>query len=163
MIKVKVPLKRSTIASKGVKKRKVTTPLSKAKKTLWGLVRLLVFKTYGTDCYTCEAKDLVGKNLQGGHVPWPKATLSAECAHDIRFIRAQCMSCNIHKGGMGAEAIERMKRSGIDTDALKLYNRQTTGKKYDILFYERRIAEVTALLEGNNYPEPHPQPSSMSR
>ena len=145
-IGAKVPLKRVKLPQEGVKKRKVHTELYRAKKELWELTRQLVFKTFGNDCYTCSAKNLIGVNCQGGHVPWPGSILSAKCKHDIRYLRAQCYLCNIHHGGMGAVALERMQREGINTEELWEINRKSIGQSYGLSWYKDQIAKTTALL-----------------
>jgi hypothetical protein len=83
-------------------------PISKIQKLLWAECRRVADILYKNDCYTCPAKNLQGSNKQLGHVPWPKSVLSAFAKYDMRFLRWQCMRCNIHGGGMGAEAYEKM-------------------------------------------------------
>ena len=85
-------------------------PISKIQKLIWIECKRIVDKQFGTNCYTCPAKNLIGKNKQLGHVPWAKATLGAYLKYDIRLLRNQCMRCNIHFGGQGAEAYKRMLR-----------------------------------------------------
>jgi hypothetical protein len=59
------------------------------------------------DCYTCGAKNLQGSNKQLGHM-WSKASLGAFLKYDLRILKWQCMRCNIHGGGMGADFYARM-------------------------------------------------------
>lgn len=87
---------------------KSKSPLRKLEDELWLECRRIVAEQYGTDCFTCEAKNLQGSNKQLGHVPWPKATLGAYLKYDIRCLRYQCFRCNIHLGGQGAIAYSRM-------------------------------------------------------
>ena len=70
-------------------------------KELWHLCRIITFKRYGTDCFTCPQKNLQGANLQCGHA-YPKGALGASMKYDLRILRPQCFICNIHHGGMGA-------------------------------------------------------------
>jgi len=96
-------------------RRKSKSDLRKLEDAIWKECKRIVREQFGNkdgtvDCYTCPARNLVGANCQLGHVPWPKATLGAYLKYDIRCLRYQCFSCNIHRGGMGAEAYKRMLR-----------------------------------------------------
>lgn len=62
------------------------------------------------DCYTCGAINLQGSNRQLGHVPWPKATLSAFLKYDFRLLRWQCFRCNINFSGLGGVAYPKMEK-----------------------------------------------------
>lgn len=120
-------------------------------KNLWEVTRLLCFELYGRDCYTCQQRNLVGVNCQGGHVPWPDSILSAECAYDyVNYIRPQCYDCNMNKGGMGAIALDRMKREGVDVDALWQSNLETKGQKYGRDWYVNETLTRRLLLK-NKY------------
>ena len=107
-------------------------PISKIQREIWKLVKPIVIKLYGNNCYTCPAKNLVGANCQLGHVPWPKSTLGAYLKYDLRCLRIQCFACNIHRGGMGAEAYKRMLKEEGKAYMDKLEkDRQITVKAYD--------------------------------
>lgn len=82
-------------------KRKSKSPLKKLEDKIWALCRLITFKRYGNTCYTCGAKNLIGRNLQCGHL-FPKASLGAFLKYDLRVLRPQCFHCNINLGGNGA-------------------------------------------------------------
>jgi len=86
--------------------------LKKIQDELWQHCRRLVYNRDNVDglidCYTCSAKNIEGSNRQLGHVPWPKSVLSAFLKYDLRCLKYQCYSCNINKGGMGAEAYKRL-------------------------------------------------------
>ena len=106
--------------------------ISKIQRELWVHCKRLVDKNYGTNCYTCSAKNLEGRNKQLGHVPWPKSTLGANLKYDLRVLRNQCFSCNINKGGMGAEAYKKMLREEGQAYMDKLEReRQQTVKAMD--------------------------------
>ncbi len=128
------------------KKKAKAVTITKLKKHLHALQKQIVIKKFGTDCYTCNSKNLQVVNCQLGHVPWPRSILSAECAFSWEFTRIQCFSCNINRGGMGAEALERMKREGIDTDAMRRYNQMTKGQSYGKFWVENKIKEYESLL-----------------
>ncbi len=131
--------------------------LTTLKTKLWALVRVEVFKLYGTNCFTCPATKLVGSNLQCGHVPWPKSILPAKCAFDVRFLRPQCYNCNINRGGMGAEAFTKMLLENPDRLALMEVDRHILGKA-DAQFYLDEIAkyEIPNL-------QTLPQPTTKTR
>jgi len=97
-------MKRSKLNKKG------KSSLSKIQRDLWQECRRVAHIFYKNDCYTCPAKNLQGSNCQLGHVPWPKSILGANLKYDMRVLRFQCMRCNIHQGGMGAEAYKKMLR-----------------------------------------------------
>ena len=155
------PIKRSQRAKigSGRKKRK-KSPLTLAKDKLWAVTRLLVFATYGRDCYTCPQKNLTGHNLQCGHVPWPSADLSVTCRYDIRFLRPQCYNCNMNKGGMGAVALERMKSEGVNTYELRRISETTKGQPQPISFFQEKTQEhrlqlknITSAISQAAYPQ----------
>lgn len=110
-------------------KKQSKQPISKIQRDIWKIVKPIVIKLYGNNCYTCPAKNLQGVNCQLGHVPYPKSILGAYLKYDIRCLRIQCYSCNINKGGMGAEAYKRMLREEgkaymdkLEEDRRKLVN-----------------------------------------
>lgn len=140
---VKRTFKRSK-PKKATKGRKVS--ITSLKKKLWAVTRLLVFKTYGTDCYTCDRKGLTGSNLQGGHVPWASSELSVTCRYDILYIRPQCYHCNINLSGRGATALLKMQSQGIDTAAMWALNLETKGRVQPAEFFEEKINHYKSLL-----------------
>lgn len=86
--------------------------ISKIQRKLWELCRQVAFKRFSKDdkvnCYTCGAKDIQGQNRQLGHL-WSKASLGAFLKYDMRVLRWQCYSCNINRGGMGADFRRNME------------------------------------------------------
>lgn len=88
-------------------RRKSKSPQKKLEDLIWQECRRITFEQYGTDCYTCKQKNLVGRNLHCGHM-WPKASLGASLKYDIRILRPQCYSCNINLGGQGAIFYKKM-------------------------------------------------------
>lgn len=111
-------------------------PISKIQRDIWQECRRIANDIYskadGTvDCYTCGAKDLQGSNKQLGHL-WSKATLSAYLKYDMRVLRWQCMRCNCHGGGMGADYYARMLKENGKAFMNKLeQDRQRSVKAYD--------------------------------
>jgi Zn-finger protein len=126
---------------KRTKLKKVSKkPISKIQRDLWVECKRIASFLYKKDCYTCPAKNLVGKNCQLGHVPYPKSTLGANLKYDMRVLRWQCMRCNIHGGGQGAEAYKRMLKEEGKAYMDKLEaDRQKTVKAYD--FYTQLLEE----------------------
>ena len=114
-------------------------PISKIQKLLWVECRRIADKLYPNDCFTCPAKNLQGSNKQLGHVPWPKSVLGASTKYDMRFLRWQCMRCNMHGGGMGATAYARMlNESPLDLESMEKDRHQLV-KAYD--FYINLLQE----------------------
>lgn len=134
------PMKRSKL--KKVSKK----PISKIQRELWQECRRVASLWYKKDCYTCSAKNLIGSNCQLGHVPFPKSVLGANLKYDMRVLRWQCMRCNVHMGGMGAEAYKKMLREEGQAYMDKLEKeRQESVKAYDwytnLLEYYKGINE----------------------
>lgn len=138
--KLTKPLKRTKLAKKG------KTSISKLQRELWQECRRVANIIYKPDCYTCPAKNLTGSNKQLGHVPYPKSTLGANLKYDMKVLRWQCMRCNIHGGGMGAEAYKKMLREEGKAYMEELEKkRQETVKAYEtyleLLEYYKGITE----------------------
>lgn len=119
-------------------KKKSKSDIRKIQDELWQECRRIIREQYGNDCYTCRKKNLQGSDCQLGHM-WAKASLGAYLKYDIRLLRFQCMVCNCHRGGMGADFYKRMLKE--------------EGKAYmDKLEQDRNITvkaidHYTALLE----------------
>lgn len=106
-------------------------PISKIQRKLWELCKQITRATYPHICYTCGATGLTGSNLQTGHMI-AKASLGAYLKYDLRILRNQCMRCNIHQGGRGADFIENMRKiEGNKYVNQILKDRSITIKAYD--------------------------------
>ena len=112
-------------------RKKSKASIRKIQDILWTLCRQLTFAKYGNTCYTCGARRLEGSNLQCGHMI-PKASCGANLKYDLRNLRPQCMRCNIHLGGNGAEFYRKMMLE-VGPTALNeiLIDKQKTVKAYD--------------------------------
>lgn len=121
--------------------------LRSLKKKLEASQKALVIKKYGRDCFTCPQKNLKKSNCQLGHVPWPRSILSTECKYDIHFTRIQCFRCNIHLGGNGAIALQRMRDEGIDVDAMRALNEATKGKKVPNIWFQEKLADYDMQIK----------------
>ena len=127
-------------------KKKSKQPISGLKRKLELLCKLIMRKQYPNVCYTCGQTGLIGSNWQTGHVPWPKSVLGAYLKYDLRVIRPQCWLCNIHHGGMGAEAyIKMLEEIGEEKMAQLQKDRQVTVKAYD--HYMKLISEYEDILK----------------
>jgi hypothetical protein len=122
----RTPLKRKTKICKTGKQ-----PISKIQKLLWAECKRIIRARYPNVCYTCGATGLSGRNWHTGHL-WAKASLGAYLKYDIRVLRPQCMVCNNHHGGMGADFYKKMlveigknKMSELEND------RNVSVKAYD--------------------------------
>lgn len=137
----KFPFEGKPSSLKKTQLRKVAkTPVSKLKKKLWQLCREIAFNLYGSDCYTCSAVSLVGSNRHLGHFI-ASSVCSAELRYSLDNLRPQCYRCNIHLSGNWLAYESHLKADGYDVEALKQRNRDTTGRQYDRLWYESKIAE----------------------
>jgi len=88
-------------------KKESKQKISVIQREIWELCKQIIRLTYGNVCYTCGAVGLVGSNWHTGHL-WAKASLGAFLKYDLRVLRPQCYSCNINKGGMGADFYRKM-------------------------------------------------------
>ena len=79
----------------------------KVQDALWKECRRIILSKYDNTCYTCGATNLCGSNCQVGHFI-PSGACGALLRYDLRNLRIQCMRCNIHLGGNGAEYYRRM-------------------------------------------------------
>jgi hypothetical protein len=124
-------------------KRIARTNQKKTETELWKECRRIVFEQYGTDCYTCGARNLQGRNLQCGHM-WAKASVGAYLKYDIRILRPQCARCNLFLGGQGAIFYKRMlKEEGKEYMARLELDRQVTVKASD--YYTKLLAEYKTI------------------
>lgn len=140
-------LKRKTALKRGTKRlaKSRQDSVGKLKKELWLLCRAIIIGKYGSDCYTCPALNLTGSNRHVGHFI-SSSVCSAELRYDLDNLRPQCYACNIHRSGNWPSYEAHLRADGIDVEALKQRNRDTIGRKYDILFYRAKIGEYELLL-----------------
>lgn len=131
--------------------KKSKQPISVIQRKLWQECRRVAFLIYKdkndqVHCFTCQARNLQKFNRQLGHVPYPKSVLGANLKYDMKVLRWQCFACNIHKGGMGAEAYKRMLREEGKAYMEELeQKRNETVKAYshyeELLEYYKSITE----------------------
>ena len=144
-LKRKTPLRAKSPMNRGSRvKKQSAMPISKLQRLLWAECKRIVRARYKRRCYTCDSVVRKKRDCQTGHVPWPKAVLGAYLKYDLRCLRIQCFSCNIHRGGMGAEAYKRMLAE-IGHEAMEKLeqDRRVTVKASD--HYARLLAEYRAL------------------
>ena len=120
--------------------------ISKLQRELWEHCKRVTRKKYGNVCYTCGATGLESSNWHTGHF-LTKSTCSALMKYDLDNLRPQCYRCNIHLSGNWVAFEEHLKRDkGEDFPAeLKRRNQETSGAKYDELFYQSKIDEYKLL------------------
>lgn len=119
--------------------------ISVLQRKLWALCRLITFKRHGNTCYTCGAKNLVGVNLQCGHL-FPKASLGAYLKYDLRVLAPQCFRCNINLGGNGAIFyVNKVNEIGVKAMKELVKDRQITVKAYD--HYLKLIDEYENIIQ----------------
>jgi len=156
-IKEKQAVKRATRSPKlprkalktsvGRKPRKKTSNLAKLKKQLWQLCREITIKRDGSDCYTCPSQNLSGSSRHLGHFI-SSSICSTELRYDLKNLRIQCYSCNIHKSGNWLAYENRLIRENGENYVveLKQRNEQTKGTMYRDEFYTKKIAEYQGIL-----------------
>lgn len=149
----KTPLKRKTgfkakHATKRLKlpqKRRKVPSVRLLKKKLWNECKRIIRAKYGNTCYTCGAQPLEKSNFQTGHFI-PSSVCSVEMRYSLDNLRPQCFRCNINLSGNWLAYEEHLIKDGINPEILKQRNRNTTGKQYDFLWYENKIAEYKQIL-----------------
>lgn len=125
-------------------KKQSKQKISVIQRAIWDLCKKLIRTKYGNVCYTCGATGLSGKNWHTGHM-LAKGSLGAYLKYDLRLLRPQCMMCNIHHGGMGAEFIEKMRRVEGNMYVNKiLRDKNVSVKAYD--HYVKILNEYQTLL-----------------
>lgn len=83
-------------------KKKSKTPLAKAKAKLWKTLKELIEIRDGDTCISCGATGLKGHNKHGGHFI-PSSSCGGFLRYDLRNVHIQCATCNLFRGGAGAE------------------------------------------------------------
>lgn len=126
-------------------RRKSKSKTKKYQDRLWELCKQIIRAKYPHNCYTCGATGLLGSNLHTGHL-WAKASLSTHLKYDLRVLRPQCFSCNVHKGGMGADYIDNMRRIEGDKYVDQLQEERKLLIKADDQWYENKIREYEKIL-----------------
>ena len=125
-------------------KKKAQPTASQLKKQLWQLCRAIIISEYGSDCYTCPARALLGSNRHVSHFI-SSSICSAELRYALENLRPQCYACNIHRSGNWPAYEAHLRADGIDVEALKQRNRDTQGMRADSLWYLRKIEEYAEL------------------
>ena len=117
--------------------------ISLIQRKIWQECRRIIKNKYGTDCYTCPAKNLIGSNCQLGHL-YPKACLGAFLKYDLRVLRFQCFRCNINLGGNGAVYYQKIleKEGQQYLDQIEK-DKQIIVKAYD--HYQKTLEEYKQL------------------
>lgn len=114
------------------------------KNKIWKLCRELTRKKYGMDCYTCERKNLEGKDCHTGHfIPSSSGLI---LRYDLRNLRPQCYNCNINLGGNGAEFYRRM----VEREGQEYVNNLFKLKElvvFDKSFLENKLLELSGMRE----------------
>lgn len=126
-------------------RRKSKSETTKLQDKLWELCKQINRKEQPNVCYTCGAVSLEGSNWQTGHM-WAKASLSNHLKYDMRVLRSQCMRCNCHMGGMGADFYKNMIKE-IGQEAMdELEKERWITIKADKQWYLDKIEEYQQRL-----------------
>ena len=124
-------MKRSWLKRKTKLRKQSKQKISLLQRKIWAECKRIIRARYPNTCYTCGAKNLEGKNWQTGHL-LAKASVGAYLKYDLRLLRPQCLKCNIHHGGRGAEFIEYMRAEEGNAYVNKiLKDKNITVKAYD--------------------------------
>jgi len=153
----KTPLKRGTkqMARSGfkrkptTKKRRVKSPLQKAKIALWEhckrITRARCVQHDGTwICYSCGSLITEPRSAHTGHFI-PSSTSSVHMRYHLDNLRVQCYDCNINKNGHWTAFEAHLILDGIDPDELKKLNEETKGESYREDWYLAKIQEYEQM------------------
>lgn len=139
--------KRPLGAAKKKKTRKVPTlKITTLKKKLWEECKRITRERHGNVCYTCYKQGLSGGNWQTGHYI-PSSVCSVELRYDLGNLRPQCYHCNINLSGNWIEYENHLRSEMGENypEYLKQRNEATKGQMFDILWYEKKLAEYRIL------------------
>lgn len=160
MQKVKISkenrINNSDSKEKVIKKRKKRTEFQKINDRVWELCRDIKKITEENNCYTCDAKNLIGANCQLGHGK-ANGSLSIKYKYDLRNLHWQCFNCNRNLGGMSDIFIAKMER---DRDGLaflretcyqengywKLKQNETIPGMDFLIDYEKKLLKIKESL-----------------
>lgn len=119
--------------------------LAKWKKEFWKVFTEYIKKRDKWICITCGRKGS-GSGMHGGHfIPRSVGGLSLFFHEDN--VHAQCMDCNINKGGYGAEYVPRLIEKIGEDRVNALYVLRDTGyRKYSKQEYCDEIERYKLLI-----------------
>jgi hypothetical protein len=148
----KQPTRAKKPRSKPVKrKRRVKTPLQKAKDTLWEHCKRIVRARYVDDigtwnCYSCGSYIPEPRKAQTGHFI-ASSICSVHLRYSLENLRIQCYNCNINKSGNWIGYEKHLKADGIDVEAIKQLNEDTKNESYRLDWYEAKIKEYETKIK----------------
>ena len=134
-------------------KKQSKQPISKLQRKLWEVCRKIALiraqnRSGHVFCFTCDSGPLSGSNMQLGHFI-PKSVCGAYLKYDLRNLRFQCMRCNIHGGGMGAEFYRRL----VETEGKAYVDQLFQDKNKIVKAYDHFLStliQYESILNSNN-------------
>lgn len=117
-------------------------------KLIWQECRRLKQKEFN-GCYTCGKTTMTGSDKQLGHMI-PKKICPSSIKYDLRYLRWQCMWCNLKLGGNGALFTERMINELGYKEVKKMFQyfhdvkeiEKNATEKQRLTFYTNLLAEM---------------------
>lgn len=107
------PKPRKRIARTSRPRRERRTSLASLKRQTWKAFSAYVKERDGNVCFTCDAKDLEGRNWHAGHGIRQGGHHSV--IYDPKNVHSQCGACNVLRSGNTAEYVTRLiERYGIE-------------------------------------------------
>jgi len=124
--------------------RKKKSELKKLQDELWELCKQITRKRFRKfdDSYSCFTCGHFVEVPHTGHII-TDSTCSTEMSYSLDNLRLQCYACNINKSGNWQAFYQILGKEYID-DIVKR-NNESKGKKYDILWYKRKVEEYKNL------------------
>ncbi len=127
-------------------RKKSKSPLAKAKEKLWKVLKQLIEKRDGSVCISCRAEGLSGHHKHGGHF-----ISSSSCGgflrYDLRNVHIQCSTCNLHRGGAGAEYSRALDKKYGRKFVDKIIEDKQVSIKLDIQYIEKLTDYYSSLLD----------------
>lgn len=130
-------------------KKKSKTPLAKAKGKLWKVLKQVIEIRDGDTCISCGAEGLRGHNKHGGHFI-PSSSCGGFLRYDLRNVHIQCSTCNLFRGGAGAEYTRALEKKYSTAFVDKVIADKQVSIKLDVDYIESLTEYYQSLLAMNS-------------
>lgn len=126
-------------------KRKSSTPIALAKSKLWATLKKVIDIRDGNTCISCGADNISGYHKHGGHFI-PSASCGGFLRYDLRNVHNQCSTCNLFRGGAGAEYTLTLQKKYGMSFVNKIIEDKAVTIKLDLNYIEELTKFYESLL-----------------
>lgn len=142
MIRRSKSIKRSPVRRKNRPKKRPKSELVQFKKKLWIKFAKWIKDTKGSDCFSCDRKGLVGRELHAGHmlsagqypaIRWDPMNVWPQCAYDNIFRKGNYLEYR-------QKFIDRFGQEEYD----KLWNRRHEVRQWRL----EDLKEIERMIDG---------------